>query len=147
MTTEKDLQNLFYKHNWQKYELIAANIFINWGANEMDILGLRKSGYVDEIEIKLSMKDYKQDFIKTVKIKRENTDKGYPLYDKMQKHDALEKGLTHCNYFWFLLPENLINSQDVPSYAGILIYHTDNAGKIRIKRERSPKLLHKRKLS
>jgi len=147
MPTERDLQNLFYKHNWRRYDLVGVNIFVDSGSNEMDILGLRRSGYVDEIEIKLNAKDYRAEFEKTIRVKREDTDNGYPLYDKMLKHDALERGITNCNYYWFLMPESLASTCDIPEYAGILIYYIDNAGIERIKHKRNPTLLHKRKLS
>lgn len=52
MISEKELQRVFYKHYFMNYDLIAKNTYIGWQYNEMDLLGIRRSGYIDEIEIK-----------------------------------------------------------------------------------------------
>ena len=53
---------------WQKwmhnrYTLMAPNVYVSWH-NEMDIFGLRKSGFCDEFEIKTSVSDFNADFKK-----------------------------------------------------------------------------------
>jgi len=62
--TAKELQALFYIAKQERYELLATNIFLDWQSNEMDLLGIRKSGFIDEIEIKLTKADFKADFKK-----------------------------------------------------------------------------------
>jgi hypothetical protein len=64
----KDIQRAFYYKTYQRYEMVAPNIYIDQN-NEMDLMGLRRSGYIDEIEIKLSKSDFQADFKKTVRIK------------------------------------------------------------------------------
>jgi len=147
MTTEKEMQKLFYKHRYANYELIATNVCLNSGSNEMDILALRSNGLMDEIEIKSTLQSYKDDFSKTIRFKREETDNGYPLYDEIPKHYAIKNGLTACNYFWFLMPDELVDKCDIPGYAGILIYSADDNGVNRLRLRKSPKLLHEHKLS
>ena len=146
MPTEKEIQDAFYKQNHARYEMIAKNIYIDSNFGEADLLGLRHSGRIDEIEIKLSISDFKQDFNKTVRIIDESVIGGFPVSRKMFKHDALKQGLNHCNYFSFLIPESLVGKCDLPQYAGLYIFYNDKRGVLRIKQERSARLLHKRKL-
>ena len=149
-----DIQKAFYRSTWQRYEMAAPNIHLDWKFKEMDILGLRKSGYVDEVEIKLSKADFRADFKKTVyggetEIPREINGQKWmqkePLW--IPKHEALPQGLNHCNYFSFLLPKELADKCDIPEYAGLYIFRHNNIGEIVIDEVKRAPLLHKRKIS
>lgn len=150
--TVKAMQLAFYKATYQRYEILAPNIYLDWQFNEMDLLGVRRSGFVDEIEIKLSKSDFLADFRKTVKVKsgvKEIVPRGYAhtTYEDRSKHQAIQDGLGHCNYFSFLLPESLAGQCEIPPYAGLYIYRIDRAGVGRIQEVRAAKRLHTRKLS
>jgi hypothetical protein len=67
-TDEIDMQRAFYGVHSQRYELVADNVYLGWCGGEMDIFGMRKSGFIDEVEIKLSASDFKADFKKTVRV-------------------------------------------------------------------------------
>ena len=70
-SSEANMTRWFYnKYAGVRYSLVAPNMFVHW-RNEMDIFGLRKSGYSDEVEIKHSVTDFKADFKKTTLVKCE----------------------------------------------------------------------------
>lgn len=105
--TEKDIQEkLRFFFSQPRYKLDNLYVF-GW---ESDCLLLTKSGYWYEFEIKISRSDFKNDF-----------------KNKEEKHRILEsKGeTTKPNYFYYIVPEGLIEVEEVPPYAG-LIYVTPN---------------------
>jgi hypothetical protein len=134
--SELQLQLKFHTLFQDKYILVGHNTFPTWSHPEMDLFGLRKSGYLDEIEIKLSVSDFKNDFKKIIHIKEGGR------YKKHLKHTALPNGLVFCNRFSFLLPHTIVNDCEIPKYAGL--YVRDAYGHIR-EVKKAP-LLHKRKI-
>ena len=144
------IQQAFYHHSFQRYELLAPNVFMSWD-NEMDLVGIRRSGYIDEIEIKLSISDFKADFKKISVVEGAKKEVGRNYFHNEQveifKHDALQHGLIQQNYFSFLLPETIASKCNIPEYAGLYVFYTDNAGVERIKEEKKAPLLHKRKIN
>ena len=148
----KDIQLAFYQKTFQRYEIVAPNIYLDWQFNEMDLMGLRRSGYTDEIEIKVSRSDYLADFKKTVKVKSQyqcviNDSYSHSGYFDKLKHEAIKEGMPHCNYFSFLMPEELADKCDIPDYAGLYICRVDNAGRLRVFEKKTAPLLHRRKIS
>lgn len=136
--SEKELQKKFYEVNHTRYEILVPNIHLCWKFNEMDIFCLRPSGFVDEIEIKLSASDFKADFRKKVSVE---------YNDFLPKHEALKKGLNHCNYFSFLIPEKIIDKCKIPDHAGLYVYTKYDNGRSEIREIKKAPRLHKRKLS
>ncbi len=149
------MQMSFYRANLTRYELLAPNVFIDY-KGEMDIFAMRKSGYVDEIEIKISKSDFNADFKKTILVNNSEYDyrkfiefraKGldaskYESHKKLLKHQLLESGELISNRFSFLLPEHLVDSCEIPDYAGLYVYR-----KTGYVRELKPApLLHKKKI-
>ena len=108
--TEKKIQDVLKLHflsaSAKKYEI--TNLFIyDW---ESDYLALTKSGYVYEIEIKISRNDFKNDF-----------------KHKADKHTLLENvsqtGVCKIkcpNYFYYAVPDGLVTPEEVPEYAGLI---------------------------
>lgn len=129
---ENDLIECFYKYNQQRYEMIAQNVYPCFNFKEMDVMAIRKSGFIDEIEVKLSKSDFLADFKKTVNIK----------CDEVNKHKCLHEGLSHCNYFSFLMTEELAKKCEIPEYSGLYVFN----GR-RVKEVKKPKKLHSRKIS
>jgi hypothetical protein len=130
--TEKDLQIAFHNMTLGRYELIMPNVHIL--QNEMDIVGIRKSGFVDEVEIKLSKSDFLADFKKT---------RGH----RGSKHSALQRGDQICNYFAYLLPEELIDECKIPHYAGLYVFKYWNNETGFVREVKKPPRLHGRKIS
>ena len=136
MATERDLQLAFHIMTFGRYEIILPNIYFLH--NEMDLFGFRKgSGFSDEIEIKLTKSDYLADFKKTT----------YHKSERKLKHDAIKEGLSPCNYFAYLMPKELADQCDIPSYAGLYVYRTNNEGVGYIQEIRKAPRLHTRKLT
>lgn len=117
------------KHLWRKfvnYEYKLFNVFVF--GNESDFLAVSKSGYVWEIEIKVSKSDFKNDFDKI------------DLWGK-NKHKQLQSGHTFKPHkFCFAVPEGMITKDEIPDYAG-LIYVSHYAEIVK-----QPKFLHKENL-
>jgi len=144
------MQSAFYQHTFQRYEIVAPNIFLDWRFNEMDIIAIRKSGFIDEIEIKTSKADFKADFKKTVTVLdgcREAGGFKIPNNVERLKHDCLVEGLNYCNYFSFLIPVELVDEVTIPNYAGLYIARTDRDGIVRVHEEKPAIRLHTRKAS
>lgn len=142
LTVER-IQRALYGHFYGRFDLMATNAFI--GTNECDFVGVRKSGFIDEFEIKLSRADFKADFKKeTLTVRLDDGDIfSANATRNMAKHDALPLGLTRANYFYFAVPDGLVLESEVPKHCG-LIYFTPT-GCPRVVRE-APKL-HKRKIT
>lgn len=130
--TEKDLQLAFYRMTFGRYEIAMPNVHTLH--NEMDFIGVRKSGFVDEVEIKLTKSDFLADFKKT---------RGYGG----SKHNAIKNGKAFCNYFSYLLPDYLINECKIPSYAGLYIFDNWNGHRGFVREIKKPPRLHGGKIS
>jgi len=106
--------------------------FKGYGLAECDTLSISNSEYIYEYEIKISKADFKKDFIKEKHsyIKSGN----YVVENK--------KGIWYntANYFYFVVPENLISVEDIPEYAGLMY----SIGNTFVTIKKAP-LLHKTK--
>ena len=149
-----DMQRRFFSHTFQRYEIVAPNIYFEW-SSEMDLLGVRKSGFIDEIEIKISRSDFLADFRKKAHIKSKYPclygvdGNGYSHEGHFQKnkHEAMQSGEMFCNYFSFLLPERLAEQCEIPEYAGLYIYKEYENGHTRVSEVKTASRLHKRKIT
>lgn len=105
-----------------KYKI--PNLFIfKW---ESDYIAYTQSNYCYEVEIKISKADFKHDFT------------------KISKHKVLknEKKTNKPNYFYYAVPEGLIDVSEIPVYAGLI--YVDGR---RIKIIKEAPMLHKEKLT
>ena len=138
-----ELQTAFYRHSFQRYELLAPNVYLQH-SSEMDLMGIRKSGFVDEIEIKLTRSDFRADFKKITRL----WGKASALWSKSDtwvewpKHECLREGLLPCNYFSFLVPDGLVTVDDIPEYAGLYVLRRGHVQELK----KAPRL-HDRKIS
>lgn len=93
-------------------QYILNNLYVyDW---ESDFLAITRSLYAYEVEVKISVSDFHNDFKKTKKHKLlalQGTPKGYPRNQRRP------------NYFYYGTPPGLITKEDIPPYAG-LIYIT-----------------------
>lgn len=130
--TEEYIQrklNGFFAMNSQKY--VIENLYVfKW---ESDKLIETRSGLIYEYEIKISRSDYKNDF-KNKKDKHvilEGKEEHIPSYEKYKerfKHygsDISDKyyrteNFKKPNYFYYAVPEGMIDVSEVPSYAGLI---------------------------
>lgn len=141
MIKSKDIQAFICKHWLINFhcDYVLSN-FTGAGFEEMDVMTVTKAGLITEFEIKVSRSDFFNDF-----------------KSKPGKHAVLGKkdyeghlNFLACkipNYFYFAVPAGLVNSNEVPQYAG-LIYFTkfqlrDNPGQEYVEYEiikKAPKL-------
>lgn len=132
-----------------RYNYIIPNVYIDLGSHEMDIFALRKSGLLDEVEVKISVSDFKADFKKSVTIQYPfpvyNEGSSYPArYGKANKHEKIASGKTPCNRFYFLVPEAISNKISVPDHAGLLVWKDNDSYGIR--EVKPAPLLHRTKV-
>lgn len=84
---------------------------------ECDILEITKSGYSYEYEVKVTKADFKSD------AKKSHTKRKYKngKYDRhtTKKYDQISSG-ERVNHFYYIVPENMIVSEDVPEFAGLI---------------------------
>lgn len=112
-------RSLRFKSNNRVY----PNIYL--GRWEADILEVTKAGYIYEYEVKVSRRDFKID---AEKAERHWYGTG------RKKYDVLRRG-ERVNYFSFIVPEGLIQPEEVPEWAG-LIYARGYDNKVLIGWER-----------
>lgn len=129
--TEEYIQrklNGFFAMNTQKY--VIENLYVfKW---ESDKLIETRSGLMYEYEIKVSRSDYKNDFNKKDKhVILEGKEEHIPSYEEYKerfKHygsDISDKyyrteNFKKPNYFYYAVPEGMIDDSEVPSYAGLI---------------------------
>lgn len=157
------IQDLIYKWLVGHHINIIPNLYLyQW---ESDMISVTKSGYVHEYEIKISKKDFYADFLK--KEKHQVLKDGYyepSEYEKkhieIARHNELNglsnqyiKKLTsdnkiklnRPNYFWYVIPDGLIDLSKIPDYAGIIILSNEYEGIIHSFTKKGP-LLHRQKI-
>lgn len=151
--TALDMSRAYIRHfttYTNRYKFGVPNIYpddwkgtMQW--KEMDLMCVRKSGFVDEIECKISRSDFKADFKKTIHVVNGTNKWGSRAWGNKLKHSLLEEGYCYPNYFSFLAPEGLLSSEDIPPYAGWFeAYWQQNT--VRIRERKQPKRLHKNKI-
>lgn len=161
----QDALNGFFTYNSVKYNIDGLYVF-DW---ESDKLLETRSGYIYEFEIKISKADYKNDFKhkkdKHIILAGEEKygDKYLPRYYEFLEENRkrgnwceqnfiksasnnpyyLVGGHKRPNYFYYVVPTNLISVEDVPEYAGLI--YVDENKRLTIKKQ-APRL-HKEKYS
>lgn len=143
----------------EKYPVMLPNCYTQ-PDNEADLFAVRKSGFCDEFEIKVTRQDFLADAKKWVQYRE--IDKQIDLFKGdeyeqwvtagrikgeepwcMFKREALEKGLMQPNYFWYVLSEKVkVEDSEIPEWAGVIFI--SEKGWVRIARD--PKRLHKGKI-
>jgi hypothetical protein len=78
------------------------------GLQECDVISISKSDYIYEYEVKISRSDFKADFKK-------------PKHTLItEKKFMIENFYKVPNYFYFVVPENLVKVDEIPEYAGLM---------------------------
>mgnify|MGYP006278529629 CR=1 FL=1 len=110
--TESKIQSLLYEWCSEKRHPVTID---NCGActiGKADLLSVTKARLVHEFEIKCSVGDFRREF-----------------EEKDTKHDRLDRAdnrlMSLPNYFWFVSPEDLLDLDEIPSYAGLLYVTED----------------------
>ena len=128
-----------------KYDTLLPNTYYYLKRIEADLLGITKSDYVYEYEIKLSRPDLLADKKKSNRLTRKYLQsigcKVKTPYDKT-KHEWLYLGSLLPNYFTYIIKEGIGDIRDIPEWSG-LIFVTNTGKFVEV---RKPKKLHSRKL-
>lgn len=146
--TEKDMQYaICVRSPWvvKRYDAVVPNCYTRH-ENEADLFCIRKSGLCDEIEIKVTETDFKNDEKKTVRLLNENHTSWRDRYIDTPKREAMTTG-EMSNYFWYAIPEGLVDWKDIPEWAGIIEVRRGYNGDLMAYEKRMPKRLHGGKLT
>lgn len=116
------LRLYFLSSSTKKYEVFGRFIY-DW---ESDYLAITKSGYAYECEIKISRNDFFND------------------KKKVEKHLILEgkEDKQRPNYFYYAVPDGLIQPEEVPDDYGLLYIHQGYISVVK-----TAPLLHKEKVN
>ncbi len=141
--SDKILYNLIPDVRKIGHEILIPNFYV--GSWEMDLFRQLNSGYITEYEIKTSRADFRNDFKKSTEDVRYNWDeKKVERSNFRTKHELMEKGKYVANKFFFVVPYGLIQSSEVPIYAGLIYYIEDEWGN-RFETVKPAKFIHKNK--
>lgn len=108
-------------------ELCLTNSYV-WGHFESDFIRVTKSLYLHEFEVKISVLDFKQDFLKGNKSSRWDKEKKKFIQDVRKKHDKIREGESPLATFSFVAPVGLIKPEMLPPYAGLYEVHIRRCG-------------------
>lgn len=131
-SVSKNIEKSLSFNLYEKGHSPISTHFTGCGLGECDVISISKSDFIYEYEVKISKSDFKADFKKNkhkhmIARKKVNESKNYYYIP---------------NYFYFVVPEDLIHLDDIPEYAGLIYIKDDQF--IQIKK--AP-LLHKTKAS
>lgn len=151
IVTDRLIQQSYRNEFHNRYDFMAPNIFVDGGQFECDLIGLRPSGFMDEIEMNCNVSDYKADFKKNSRFggwwdsanQRSVNPRGY-------KHEQIQAGRLLCNYFSFLVPIDMVKKIDVPDYCGLYGWHQPRKGFFYLKIEtikKGPKLHNEKRVN
>lgn len=104
------MQDAIYVHCAIKNHEIAvpnSKVF----AWESDFISVTSSGFVHEFEVKVSRADFKQDTKKS---------RATLLCDPVVRGFWGNHTCQRPNYFWYVVPNDLITPEEVPEYAGLI---------------------------
>lgn len=135
--TEGIIQERLIKAYRNDCHIMIPNLYIfDW---ESDVFKQLKSGYTEEIEIKISLADFKADKNKVEKHKRIQTG--------VVRSALLKEGtqaVKRPNRFYYAVPEFMVEKIEVPEYAGLICVFDDLRRHPSV--EKKAPLLHKDKL-
>jgi len=136
---------LFKELERKKHELIAPNIDIFY-TGEMDVCSVMQGGCVNEYEIKLTRSDFKKDFLKERKHPifrniREGIRSGTREFFEGEETYLIQ--YTSPNYYYFVVPQDLIKPEEIPEYAGLIYFRKYKD----FRTVKAAKKLHKERIS
>ena len=123
MTANK-IADIIIKSLIDKQFPIFITGFAGRGFDEADVLGINRNGYIYEYEIKRSRSDYFSEFKnKPFKHRKLATRLSIYIHDEWKNgHKTGNKTelITIPNKYYIVCEENLITSNEVPEYAGLI---------------------------
>ena len=142
--TTNEIEDIVIKSLIDRQFPIFITKFAGRGFNEADVLGINRNGYIYEYEIKRSRSDYFSEFknkpFKHRKLAKRESIYVYDEWKNGRKTGSKTELITIPNKYCIVCEENLIASDEVPEYAG-LIYLRGNS----LTEQKIAKFLHKNK--
>lgn len=124
-TESKNIEASLSLFLYEKQHSPITTHFTGYGLGECDVISISKSNYIYEHEVKISKADFKADFKKA---KHQLMLEGRSTSERMIKENnkmVPDTWYLTPNYFYFVVPTNLVKVEDIPQYAG-LIYMNEN---------------------
>lgn len=126
--TEESILEILNANFLSQPRYLMNNLYVFHTTWESDYLALTKSGYLYECEVKISRADFKNDMKKKRKhqiLEGSYSPKEVDLWENGKWKGKVPETVYKPHYFYYAVPEGLIDVDEVPEYAG-LIYITDN---------------------
>ncbi len=155
--TESDIQFALYQ-KYQQRQMVMPNVYVlraGFDTHESDFLTVTANGYIDEYEIKISRQDFKADLKKHRHLAYTHLSpwtwayRPYGWWGKTGPYTEIGSKARYPNRFWYVVPEGLIDVEDLPEHAGLLwVINTNPLMKhppLRIKKVRAAPILHHQK--
>ena len=121
----KNIEASLSMHLYEKQHSPITTHFTGYGLSECDVISVSKSNYIYEYEVKISRSDFKADFKKE---KHKLMTEGKSVTERLIKeNNEMIKDVWYLtpNYFYFVVPKDLISIQEVPEYAGLIYVSED----------------------
>ena len=111
--TERDVQKILVQTKFDRLKNLVVPNCCRFTYGEADLIVVRPSGWVDEVEVKVSKADFRRDF------KTKNVKHGI-MAGEYQRECGYE--YMTIRRFWFAMPHALAVEllEEVPDYAGLV---------------------------
>ena len=119
-TASKNIEAALAMYLYEKQHSPITSHFTGYGLSESDVISISKSDYIYEYEVKISKSDFKADFKKE---KHKLMLEGVGVKERLIKeNNNMVRDIWYLtpNYFYFVVPENLLPIEDIPQYAGLI---------------------------
>jgi hypothetical protein len=150
---EHDVQAVLYQNlRWdKKHKWIAPNVDV-FSTGECDMFSVTVAGLAVEHEIKLSRSDFFADKKKEHKhpqlelVAQGIMSVAEPPYS--WRPGPRIRTITAPNYYYYVVPRDLVKPEEVPAYAGLIYFDSDKFWdrSLAFERVKTAKLLHKNKI-
>ncbi len=116
----KNIEASLVMHLYEKQHSPITTHFTGYGLSECDVISISKSNYIYEHEVKISRSDFKADFKKGKH--KLMTERKSIIERLIKENNEMVKDTWYFtpNYFYFVVPKNLISIEEIPEYAGLM---------------------------
>jgi len=116
----KNIESSLVMHLYEKSHSPITSHFTGYGLSECDVISISKSDYIYEYEVKISRSDFKADFKKQKH--KLMTEKKSVVERMIKENNTMVKDTWYINpnYFYFVVPTNLVSIDEIPEYAGLI---------------------------
>lgn len=121
----KNIEASLAMYLYEKQHSPITTHFTGYGLSECDVISISKSNYIYEHEVKISKSDFKADFKKEKH--KLMTERKSVTERLIKENNEMIKDVWYFtpNYFYFVVPKDLITMEEIPEYAG-LIYASED---------------------